>query len=166
LTGPVFVYVFPALGAVLRVWLGWLVMGGVLRLALTALGGRDSTSGALDVVAWASLPFAVRDLVQAAFMFTQDQLVRSGIEGFAPAGDGLGYALLGELMARVTLYAIWYLALLYIGVRAAGGLRASKAWAAIGIAVVVLLVLSVAPGVAGRLLGGLTTSNPYFSIIF
>jgi hypothetical protein len=161
LTGPVFVYVFPALLAVLRVWLGWLAMGGVLYLTLTLLGGRGRSGGALDVVAWASLPFAVRDLVQAAFMFTQDQLLRSGLESYAPVGEGLAAAVVVEVLARVTIYGLWYLALLYIGVRAAGGLKARQALAGVALAVVVMLVLGLIPGVAGRLLGAL---SPLFSM--
>lgn len=39
-------------------------MGGLLHLVLTMLGGRDSTGGALNIVAWAALPFALRDLVR------------------------------------------------------------------------------------------------------
>ena len=38
-------YVFPAIIAVLRQWVGWLVMGGLLHLMLTMLGGRDNTGG-------------------------------------------------------------------------------------------------------------------------
>src|SRR5690606_9214844 len=37
LNGPVFIYIFPALLGVLRVWGGWLIVAGLLHLVLTLL---------------------------------------------------------------------------------------------------------------------------------
>jgi len=162
-TGPVFIYVFPAIVAVLRVWVGWLVMGGLLHLMLTMLGGRDSTGGALNVVAWAALPFALRDLVRAGFMLAQHQLLTSpGLTGFAPAGTGWVYAALGELFSRIDIFAIWYLILLYIGVRASVGLSRGKAFAGLLIALVIMLVIGLAPAVLLSLFSGLSVVQPFF----
>ena len=59
--GPVFVYVIPFVSAFVGLWLGWLIFSGLLHLGSTLLGGRGSMSSALNVVAWAYLPFVVRD---------------------------------------------------------------------------------------------------------
>jgi len=160
-SGPVFVYGLPALLVVLRVWFGWLVMGGVLHLVLTTLGGRDTTAGALNIVAWASLPFALRDLLQAGFILMEKKLLNSGVESFAPAGEGLVPAIVAELLARVTLYGLWYVLLLVIGVRATGGLTAGKAWAGVLISLVVLLLLGILPGVILRQVSGLAVTRPF-----
>jgi len=161
-SGPVFVYVFPAILLLLRVWFGWLVTGGVLHLILTMLGGRDTTGGALNVVAWASLPFALRDLLQAGFMLIEKQLVNSGVEGFAPVGEGLVPAIVAELLARVTLYGLWYFLLLIIGVRVTTSLSVGKALTGVLIALAVTLLLGILPGVIIRQVGGLEVTRPFF----
>ncbi|HZJ23436.1 MAG TPA: Yip1 family protein, partial [Anaerolineales bacterium] len=68
--GPVFAYVIPLVGALAALWLGWLVLAGLLHLGSTLLGGRGSMQSALNIVAWASLPFAVRDVLRILFMLS------------------------------------------------------------------------------------------------
>jgi Yip1-like protein len=163
LTGPVFVYVFPALLALLRLWFGWLMMGGLLHLVLTLFGGRGSAAAALNLVAWASLPFALRDLVRAAVMQTSQQLITSpGLAGFAPAATGWAAAITVEALARVDIYGLWYLVLLIIGARAMGGLRLQSVVAAVVIAVIISLLLGILPGVAIGQLSGLNVVRPFF----
>jgi len=161
-SGPVFVYVFPAILLLLRVWFGWLVMGGVLHLVLTMLGGRDTTGSALNVVAWASLPFALRDVLQAGFMLMQKQLVNSGVQSFAPSGEGLVPAILSELLARVTLYGFWYFLLLIVGVRITSSLPLGKALSGVLIALAVTLLLSILPGVIISQVSALEVTRPFF----
>ena len=163
LTGPVFVYVFPALLALLRVWFGWLVMGGLLHLVLTLFGGRGSAAAALNLVAWASLPFAVRDLVRAVVMQSSHQLIASpGLAGFAPAAAGWAAATASEALARVDIYGLWYLVLLIIGARAMGGLKLGPAMGAVLIAAIIALLLGILPGAAASQLSGLTVVRPFF----
>jgi hypothetical protein len=162
-TGPVFIYVFPAIAAMLRLWVGWLVMSGLLHLILTMLGGRDSTGGALNIVAWASLPFALRDLVRAAFMFSQKQLLATpGLTGFAPAGEGWLYVALNDILSRIDLYTLWYVILLFLGVRASVGLSAGKSLAGLLLALLVMLLLGVLPTVLVSLVSGLSIMQPFF----
>jgi hypothetical protein len=162
-SGPVFIYVFPALIAITRVWFGWLVTGGLLHLVLTMLGSRDSTGGALNVVAWASLPFALRDLVAAGYILVQKQLIAAGgLAGFAPAGEGWLYAALAEVLARVDVYNLWYVILLYLGVRASGGLSGRQALAGVLIALLVMLILGILPAVLLSTLSGLNIVRPFF----
>ncbi|MEP7358392.1 MAG: YIP1 family protein [Anaerolineales bacterium] len=162
-TGPVFVYVFSALLALLRLWFGWLVMGGLLHLVLTLFGGRGSAGAALNLVAWASLPFAIRDLVRAAVMQNGHALIASpGLAGFAPTGTGWAIALASEALARVDIYGLWYLALLIIGARAMGGLKLGSAVTAVVIAAVIALLLGILPGVVASQFSGLTVVRPFF----
>jgi hypothetical protein len=159
----VFFFVFPALSAVARVWLGWLIVSGLVYLALTVLGGRGATGSALNLVAWASLPFAVRDLVRIAAMLTTDRLISTpGLAGFAPAGEGGLNLYLAALLALIDLYVIWQIALLTIGVQVASGLRLSKAL--LGMAAVILFVIAIQALVAyfGSSLSGLTIIRPFF----
>jgi hypothetical protein len=163
LTGPVFVYVFPALLALLRLWFGWLIMGGLLHLVLTLFGGRGSAAAALNLVAWASLPFAVRDLVRAAVLQTSQQLITNpGLAGFAPDSTGWAAAITAEVLARVDIYGLWYLLLLVIGARAMGGLKLRSVVAAVVIAVIISLLLGILPSVAIGQLSGLDVVRPFF----
>src|SRR5688572_9288741 len=82
--GPVFTYIIPLVGALTALWLGWLVLAGLLHLGSTLLGGRGSMQSALNVVAWASLPFALLDLLRILFMLATGHAILSpGLSGFA-----------------------------------------------------------------------------------
>ena len=43
--GPVFMYVMPMIGALTRVWVGWLLLAGLLHFGSTLLGGRAKDNG-------------------------------------------------------------------------------------------------------------------------
>jgi hypothetical protein len=162
-TGPVFNYVFPAIQAVLRQWVGWLVMGGLLHLMLTMLGGRDNTGGALNTVAWASLPFAIRDIVRVGYMLSQKTLLANpGLVGFAPAGEGWTFAVISDILSRIDLYTIWYVILLYLGVRASVGLSAGKSVAGLLIALLITLLLGLVPTIVISLVSDLSVVQPFF----
>jgi hypothetical protein len=138
----VFIYGFPALTGVAGVWVGWLIVGGLVHLVLTMLGGRGATGSAMNLVAWASLPFAVLDIVRIVAMLPTHRLItHPGLSGFvAPADEGFG-VYLAALLALVDIYIIWHIALLVIGVRAQDGLSLGRAIG--GMVFVILLVLAV-----------------------
>lgn len=162
-SGPVFVYVFPALLSVLGVWVGWLVVAGLLHLVLTLLGGRVTSGSTLNLAAWASLPFLVRDLVRAGFMLVTKQLVNTpGIAGFAPAGEGALAALVVEVLKHIDIYGLWFAVLLVIGVQTASGLRGGKALTAVVLTLLVVVVLRVLPAVVAAQFGGLNPTTPFF----
>ena len=161
-SGPVFVYVFPALLSVLGVWFGWLVVAGLLHLVLTLVGGRVTSGSTLNLAAWASLPFLIRDLLQAGFMLYTKQLVPgAGLSGFAPEGAGMLATALVEALKHIDLYSVWYALLLMIGVRTAAGLRAGKAVMAVVLTLAVILLLLILPGVIVSQFGDLSNLTPF-----
>jgi hypothetical protein len=162
-SGPVFVYVFPAISGLLGVWAGRLLVSGLLHLVLTLLGGRGDTRAAINLGAWAGLPFAVRDLVRTISMLATDQLIRSpGLAGFAPAGESGWSLFLASLLKLVDVYVIWHILLLVIGVRSGNGLSRGKAIG--GVLFTILLVLSLQSliGFFTARLGGMTIIRPFF----
>ncbi len=161
-SGPVFVYVFPAIMALLQVWLGWLIVTGVLHLVLTLLGGRGSTRGAMNIVAWASLPFAVRDLVRVGYMLYSQQLIgQAGLAGFAPT-DGMLGAYLAQVLAQVDLYLFWHIFLLVLGIRAGDGLATGRVTGGAVITLLLIVLLGALPGFAVAQLSSLTIIQPFF----
>lgn len=160
---PMFVYLFPILGSLIGVWLSWFLLGSILHLALTLSGSRGSNTQALNLVAWASLPFALRFIVQAIAISANKSLIQApGLSGFITA-DAEGFvAFMRVLLAFVDIYLIWQVILLMVGSLPLTGLSRGKAWTAVLISVLLMLVLQSVPGYVGNLLGGLSLSRGFF----
>jgi hypothetical protein len=162
-SSPVFLYVFPALVALSRVWIGWLLVGGLLHLVMTLLGGRGDTGAAMNLVAWAALPFALRDIVRIIAMLASQQLIASpGLSGFAPAGEGFGSLFLVGLLGSVDIYLIWYSLLLVLGVRLGNGISRIKAMSAVFLILILIFSAQAALVAFAGQLGGLTIIRPFF----
>jgi hypothetical protein len=121
--GPVFVYVLPSVASLLGVWIGWLILGGILHLITTLLGGRGSTAISMNIVAWGSLPIAVRAFVQILYMLILKNLISNpGLSGFSPTGDSGWFLFIGQLLRLIDIYVIWQILLLILGIRMSTGL--------------------------------------------
>lgn len=161
--GPVFMYVFPAIAALLGIWIGWLLVGGLLHLVVTLLGGRGETGYSINLVAWASLPFVVRDLVRIVAMLASGQMIEStGLSGFAPPNP-LGEATyLAALLSVIDIYLIWHALLLIIGVRAGNGLSLGKATGGVLFTIGLVVALQALLDFLISRLGSLTIVRPFF----
>jgi Yip1-like protein len=147
--GKTFMYVIPLVSAWASLWLGWVVLGGLLHLGSTLLGGRGSMPSALSIVAWANLPFAIRDVLRTIYMLSASHAITSpGLSGFATSG------FLVQVLARTDLFLIWSIVLLIIGFAIIDGLPRGKA--IVGVMVVIVLVLSAQAGLGALImrLGG------------
>lgn len=162
-SGPVFVYIFPLITALLGVWIGWLLVGGLLHLVVTLLGGRGETGFSINLVAWASIPLTVLEIVRAAVMLATNQLIENpGLAGFAPTSPDGDSTYLAALLALVNIYLVWHIVLLIIGVKKGSGLSAAKASG--GVIFTVGLVIAAQALISFLLgkLGGLTIIRPFF----
>jgi hypothetical protein len=161
--GSVFVYVLPAIGSLLRVWIGWLILGGILHLVTTLLGGRGSTAISMNIVAWGSLPFAVRALIQIIYMLISKNLISNpGLSGFSPTGDSGWILLLGQILRLIDIFVIWQILLLILGVRLSTALSTAKSSSGVILTVVIILVIHAGLSYLGSLLGNLTITRPFF----
>jgi hypothetical protein len=161
--GPVFRYVFPALTAVLGVWLGWLLVGGMLHLIITLQGGRGDTSSAMNLVAWSSLPYAVRDILQTIFLLVTRKLISApGLSGFMASETGGLNLFLVKLLVLVDIYLLWRIILLVIGVKAAAGFSTGKALLSALIPLLILFLLQAGMGYLGTSLGSLSIVRMFF----
>ncbi|MDX1436439.1 MAG: Yip1 family protein [Anaerolineales bacterium] len=162
-SSPVFLYIFPALVALAAVWIGWLLLSGILHLTVTLLGGRGSMGTTLNLVAWAGLPIIIREVVRSAGMLSNDGLLmHPGLSGFAPAGVGWMAIFATELLKLVDVYLIWTVVLLVIGVSAAHGFTTSKAVLAVFLSIAAGLALKAASAAGISYLSMLTIARPFF----
>lgn len=155
--GPVFMYIMPLVGSLTGLWLGWIVLAGLLHLGSTLFGGRGSMQNALNLVAWGSLPFAARDVLRIIYMFlAQHSITSPSLSGFATSEFA------GQLLARVDLFLLWNVILLIIGFAIVDGLPRSKSFA--NVFIVMALVLLAQAGLASLTsnLGGSAIQRPFF----
>ena len=156
--GPVFMYVIPLVSSLTGLWFGWLLLAALLHFGSTLVGGRGSMQSALNIVAWASLPFAVRDLLRIVFMLAVGHAISSpGLSGFS---TNVGFV--SHLLTRTDIFLIWSVILLVMGFAIADGLPRGKA--VTGVLLIVLLVLLAQAGLGALSsgFGGLAVQRPFF----
>jgi hypothetical protein len=156
--GKTFMYIIPLVGAWTGLWLGWVLIAGLLHLGSTLLGGRGTMQGALNVVAWASLPFAIRDVLKVIYMLSAGHAIGSpGLSGFATSAG-----FLPQLLSRLDLFVVWYVILLMIGIAIFDGLSRGKA--VVDVLVIIALVLLAQAGLASLVsnMGGQAIQRPFF----
>lgn len=156
--GPVFLYIMPMVSSLTGLWVGWLLLAALLHFGSTLLGGRGSMQSALNIVAWSSLPFAVRDILRVVFMLAAGHAIISpGLSGFTSTPG-----LVAQLLTRVDIFLIWQVVLLIIGFALTDGLARGKA--VTGVVVVIILVLLAQAGIGALTsgFGGLAVQRPFF----
>lgn len=162
-TGPAFLFVLPALVSAAKVLAGWLLVGGLLHLLLTLLGGRGDTRAVMNLVAWAGLPFALRSLVRAVGIFLSKQsIAANGLSGFIAQDGGNGSLFLAALLSLIDIYLIWHIVLLLVGVRATNGLSWTKVLTGVLSTLLLVVGLQALLNFGLSKLSALTIIRPFF----
>ncbi len=162
-TGPVFTILVPALIALVSIWLVWIIFGSMLHLSLTLAGNRNNATTSLNLMAWASLPFAIRLVVQIiAVLATQKLIAAPGLAGFISTATGAAGGFLSGVLANVDIYFIWQFVLLVIGGMLMGNISRGKAIVSVLVCALIMLALQAIPGAVSQSLSGLTSSPIYF----
>ena len=155
--GPVFMYIMPLIGSLTGLWLGWLVLAGLLHLGSTLFGGRGSMQNALNIVGWGSLPFALRDLLRVAYMFlSQHTIISPSLSGFATS------TFFAQLLGRVDLFLVWNVILLVVGFAIVDGLPRGKSFANVFIVTLLVLLVQAGVGTLTSGMGGAAVQRPFF----
>lgn len=113
---------------------------------------------ALNIVAWGSLPFAVRDLLRMIFMVsTGHAIISPGLSGFVSSAG-----FISQLLMRFDIFFVWNIILLVIGFGIAEGLSRGKA--VTSVLTVILLILLAQSGLGALLsgIGGNAAQRPFF----
>lgn len=156
--GKTFMYVIPLVRAWTGLWLGWVLVAGLLHLGSTLLGGRGSMQGALNIAAWASLPFAIRDLLKVIYMLSAGHAIGSpGLSGFASSAG-----FVPQLLSRLDLFVVWFTVLLIIGFAIADGLSRGKAVFDVVLVILLILVAQAGLGTLFSGIGGQAIQRPFF----
>jgi hypothetical protein len=109
-------------------------------------------------VAWAGLPFAIRDVLRVIYMLSVGHAIGSpGLSGFASSAG-----FIPQLLSRLDLFVLWYILLLIIGFAIMDGLSRGKA--VLDVLVVMLLVLLAQAGLGTLVssMGGQAIQRPFF----
>jgi hypothetical protein len=158
-----FTFIFPILGSLLGIWLSWFLLSSLLHLSLTLSGSRASNFHSYNLVGWSMLPIAIRLVVQIiAMIFSHSLISSTGLSGFISPGATGGMAFLAGVLGQIDLYFFWQIILMLLGVVTLSGLARSKAWAATGISILILVLLIALPHLASSMLGGFSMSGFYF----
>jgi Yip1 domain len=121
----------------------WLIWAGLIALASTFLGHNGAKFGGyFSMIAWARLPFALRDLVQGIAMTLSNRAIyNQGLSGLVRDSTpeaistafqtyvppARGEQILAALLGRVDVYMVWTLILTGIGVWTFGHLPRRRA---------------------------------------
>lgn len=163
-TGPIATILLPALGGIATIWIVWILFGSMLHLSLTLAGNRNNATTSLNLMAWASLPVAVRLVVQIVATLVSGQLINSpGLSGFLDPSAGTGVGFAANMLASVDIFLIWQLVLLVVGGTVMGNISRGKAIMSVIICMLVVLALKAVPGTISGMLSGLSMgSTMYF----
>jgi len=161
--GLVFIYVLPTITSVLGIWFGWLFLGGLLHFVTTLFGGRGSTAISLNIVAWSSLPLALREIIQLIYVLISHKLIKNpGLSGFGPIDDSSFSIFFSQMLTLIDIYLIWQVVLLIFGVRASAGLNPSKSFFCVILTVIIIILLQTGLSYVGHVLGNLNITRPFF----
>lgn len=160
---PVFVYVLPMIMGLVAIWLGWIIISSLLHLAFTMVGGRGTNASALNLVAWAGIPFSLRELLRVVYLLiTQHPIISPGLSGFGSQGAGSGLLFMPALLALVDIFLVWHIALLVIGAKRTETTSTAKSFAVVTSVIMLSLLIQAGTSYLGSRLGDMMVARPFF----
>lgn len=163
LTSPTFMYLFPLLSGLAGYSLFWVICSSLLYLSLTLAGSRTTNQKVSNLIAWAMLPFALRELVKVIVIISSKSLIEEPALSYLVASDATGVMdWLKGILGQVDFYGLLFVIFLFLGAIPLSGLRTSKAILATTVAASLALVLVGLPSVISTALSGMGDSGYYF----
>lgn len=160
---PVFVYVLPVIIGFTTIWLGWVIISSLLHLAFTMVGGRGTNASALNLVAWAGVPFALRELLRIIYLLiTQHPIVSVGLSGFVPPSESNGMQVASGFFAIFDMFLVWHVILLIIGAKRTETISTAKSIAVILSIIALSIAAQVGTSYLGSQFGGMMVSRPFY----
>ncbi|HPR34198.1 MAG TPA: YIP1 family protein [Anaerolineaceae bacterium] len=163
LTSPTFMYLFPLLSGLAGYLLFWVICSSLLYLSLTLAGSRTTNQKVSNLIAWAMIPFALRELIKVIVIISSKRLIAEPGLSYLVASEATGImAWLKGILGQVDFYGLLFVIFLFLGAIPLSGLRNSKAVLATTVALILVLVLVGLPSVISTALSGLGGSGYYF----
>ena len=163
LTSPTFMYLFPLLTGLAGYLLFWMICSSLLYLSLTLAGSRTTNQKVSNLVAWAMIPFALRELVKVIVIISSKRLVEDPGLSYLIASDATGImAWLRGILGQVDFYGLLFVIFLFLGAIPLSGLRTKKAVLATTVALILMLALVGIPSLISAALSGMGGSGYYF----
>ena len=163
LTSPTFMYIFPLLTGLAGYLLFWMICSSLLYLSLTLAGSRTSNQKVSNLVAWAMVPFALRELVKVIVIISSKRLVEDPGLSYLVASDATGImAWLRGILGQVDFYGLLFVIFLFLGAVPLSGLRKNKAVLATTVSLILMLALVGIPSLISAALSGMGGSGYYF----
>lgn len=160
---PVFVYVLPIIIGLAAIWLGWILISSLLHLTFTLAGGRGTNASALNLVAWASIPFALRELLRVFYLLiVQHPILSAGLSGFVSKTESSGLLFLSALLALVDIFLVWHITLLIIGAKRTETITTVKSFAVVIVVIALSLVIQAGTYYLGSQLGDMMVTRPFY----
>jgi hypothetical protein len=154
-----FTFIFPVLGSLVGIWLGWFLMSSILHMSHFISGSSAEKLGYFNLTAWAMTPLLLRQVIQIlAMLFSRTAISATGLSGFITATGG-GSAYLAGILGQVDIYFIWQVILLLLGVVPLSGLTRTKSWTATAITLLIMVLLFALPHFLSSILSGFTTAG-------
>ena len=128
-TSPPVMAGFSIVGGLVALAVTWLVGAGVLYFLGLVAGGEANFAQSFAILAWSWLPYALRNLVLAAYVAYSGKLINQGLSFLVATGDQTQDAAnwLYSLLSQIDLFYLWHLILVIVGLAAVGRLSKTKA---------------------------------------
>jgi hypothetical protein len=128
--------------------LSWLLVGMLINLLLLAFKGHSNTNLGINMMAWASVPVGIRNLVHIFYFLALGKPITSpGLSGFISTASSSGpLTFVQQFLARIDVYLFWQIALLAIGIEIGGKLVRKKSLLLAILAIVAVLMLQALLG--------------------
>jgi hypothetical protein len=144
------------------IWIVWLILSSILHISLTMGGSRSGSGTTFNITAWASLPIAIRLIIQIiGILMTQSLISHPGFSGFITL-QGRATLIFSTLLGMVDLFFLLQLVYLIIGTAHLGGVNKGKAVATVVISLGLTMLLSAIPAFVSYSISGMNITRPFF----
>ena len=161
-SGIFFTFFLPLLLGLAGIWITWLILSSILHISLTLGGSRSGSGTTFNIAAWASLPIAIRLIIQTiGVLVTQSLISHPGFSGFITI-QGRATLIFSTLLGMIDLFFLLQLVYLIIGTAHLGGVTRRKAIATVVISVGLTMLLSAIPAFVSYSISGMNITRPFF----
>ena len=152
-TSPPMMAAFGIVGGLVALAVTWLVGAGVLYFLGLVAGGEANFGQSFAILAWSWLPYALRNLILAAYVAYSGKLINQGLSFLVATGDQTEDAAnwLYSLLSQMDLFYLWHLILVIVGLAVVGRFSKTKATIVGLIYLAVTTALSLVPTFVGSM---------------